>query len=170
MWQNLLAERFGLSLHHDPREFAVEELVIAKGGPKLKESADDPTPPLSGEPPRFKDGELTGPGLVVTIHPGAGVATVHAIARAQSLSKLTGMLGNQVNRPVLDKTGLTGYYDFTLDFTAPLPGQSATDTASEPGVDLVSAVQQQLGLRIVASRASLDVLVIDKANKAPTAN
>jgi uncharacterized protein (TIGR03435 family) len=51
MWQNLLLERFGLRLHHESKEFKVEELVVAKGGPKLKETAQDPTAPLPPGPP-----------------------------------------------------------------------------------------------------------------------
>ncbi|HTA43193.1 MAG TPA: TIGR03435 family protein [Bryobacteraceae bacterium] len=176
MWQNLLAERFGLKLHHESREFRVEELVVAKGGPKLKETVEDPTPPLSGEPPKFRDGVLNSPGFVLTISPGASRADIHAFSRAQPLSKLTGTLGNMVNRPVLDKTGLTGNYDFTLEFSidmgrlaVPAPGD-AGDGATDPGSDVESALQDQLGLRLVAAKATLDVLVIDAAEKMPTAN
>jgi uncharacterized protein (TIGR03435 family) len=95
-------------------------------------------------------------------------------ARAQGLSQLTAMLTNQLRRPVLDKTGLTGKYDFNLDFTLDLSGiplpPPPPDNGSEPEPDLAAAVQQQLGLRLVASKATLDVLVIDKAEKVPTDN
>jgi uncharacterized protein (TIGR03435 family) len=94
------------------------------------------------------------------------------------MSRLTSLLGNVVNLPVLDKTGLGGYYDFTLEFTAVVPGtppavaggQGAGDVASDPGPNLDAALQQQLGLRLVGSKAKLDVIVIDKAEKVPTAN
>ncbi len=89
------------------------------------------------------------------------------------MSRLTSLLGNQVNLPVLDKTGLGGYYDFTLEFTAVLPGTpppAPGDGASDPGPNLDAALQQQLGLRLVGSKAELDVIVIDKAEKVPTAN
>jgi uncharacterized protein (TIGR03435 family) len=107
------------------------------------------------------------------------------MARAQPISQLAVMLSNQLNRPVLDKTGLTGKYDFTLDYNVsglalpppppgqPGPGPAAAapgDTASDPGRDLAGAVQQELGLRLVASKAKLDVVVIDKVEKVPTAN
>jgi uncharacterized protein (TIGR03435 family) len=189
MWQNLLAERFGLKLHHESTEFPVEELVVAKGGPKLKETTEDLTAPLPPGPPQLKNSELSGPGMVTTISPrGSNIARARTIAKAQPLSKLTELLGNQIRRPVLDKTGLTGKYDFNLEFTLDLfglplapPGQPgpgpgvaapsdrAGDSASEPGPTLADAVQQ-LGLRLVASRANLDVLVIDKAEKVPTEN
>jgi uncharacterized protein (TIGR03435 family) len=70
------------------------------------------------------------------------------------MSRLTSLLGNQVNLPVLDKTGLDGYYDFTLEFTAILPGAPPpVDSASDPGPNLDTALQQQLGLRLVGSKA-----------------
>jgi uncharacterized protein (TIGR03435 family) len=186
MWQNLLTERFGVVLHHEPKEFQVEELVVAKGGPKLKETAEDLTAPLPPGPPQLKDGTLVSPGVVSMISSGPN-PKAHMMARAQPLSKLTEMLTNQLNRPVLDKTGLTGRYDFTLDFSmrSPLPlplppppaGQPAPDPSrgapadsASDSPDIAGALQQQLGLRLTASKAKLDVLVIDKVEKVPTAN
>jgi uncharacterized protein (TIGR03435 family) len=183
MWQNLLLERFGVRLHHESKEFKVEELVVAKGGPKLKEPAQDPTAPLPPGPPDFKDGQLRSPGLVTTLSVNGHA---HAFAKAQPLSKLTEMLSNTLHRPVLDKTGLTGKYDFDIEFRldlnglqlpGPPPGLPGAGTAappgenaSDPGQDLAAAVEQQLGLRLVASTAMLDVLIIDKAEKVPTDN
>lgn len=183
MWQNLLGERFGIVLHHESREFQVEELVVARGGPKLKETVEDLTVPLPSGPPKMKDGELLSPGVVSTIYPGPN-ARAHTVARAQPISQLTTMLGNQLNRPVLDKTGLTGKYDFTIDYnltgfalpppppgqTGPGPAAAPGDNVSDPGPDLATVVQQQFGLRLVASKAKLDVVVIDKAEKVPTDN
>jgi uncharacterized protein (TIGR03435 family) len=178
MWQNLLAERFGVVLHHESKEFQVEELVVAKGGRNMKESAED-DPSAEGPPKLDNKGNLSGPGLVTMITTGPNGPSAHTVAKAQPLSKLTTMLGNQINRPVLDKTGLTGKYDFDIEFTPNLPlGQlgpgpaiaAPVDNASEPGPNLVDAVQRQLGLRLVSSKAKLDVVVIDKAEKMPTAN
>lgn len=183
MWHNLLAQRFGLVLHRESKEFQVEELVIAKSGAKLKESADDPNVPPDGPPVLKSNGELAGPGLITTIMPGPHGATAHSVARAQPLSKVTTMLANALRRPVLDRTGLTGKYDFTVDFVLgansvpqlagrpPGPRSSnSLDDAREPGPDLTAAVQQQLGLRLITSKAKLEVLVIDKAQKIPSEN
>jgi uncharacterized protein (TIGR03435 family) len=174
MWQNLLSERFGLAVHHESRELAVEELVIAKGGPKLKDTAEDLSAPLPEGPPKVKNGELQSPGVVVMISP-AGMA--HMMARAQPISQLTATLSSQLNHPVLDKTGLAGKYDFTIDFKLigfqppPTgPGLPPGGDAGEPGPDLRAAVLQQLGLRLVASRANIDVVIIDKVEKVPTPN
>jgi uncharacterized protein (TIGR03435 family) len=173
MWQRLLAERFGMALHVESREMPVEELVVAKGGLRMKETAQDFSAPLPEGPPQVKNGELVSPGVVVSIYPGPP-PKAHAMGRAQPISQLTAMLSSQINRPVLDKTGLTGKYDFTLDYApggVPLPAPPAAgDGASDPVPDLAAAVQQELGLRLVAARAKIDVMVIDKAEKVPTSN
>jgi uncharacterized protein (TIGR03435 family) len=183
MWQNLLAERLGVKVHHESKEFQVEELVVAKGGSKLKETAEDLTALPQGGPPNFKNGVLTGPGMVTSIMMGgSNRGSARAVAKAQPLSKLTTMLTAQMNRPVLDKTELNGLYDFTLEFTmdisgfplppgAPPPPAAAQNAgASDPGPDIGTAIQQQLGLRLVGGKANLDVVVIDKAEKVPTDN
>jgi uncharacterized protein (TIGR03435 family) len=134
-----------------------------------------------------KDGKLSGPGMVNVMTNGPNGLSVHSMAKAQPLSRLTVMLGNQLNRPVVDKTGLTGKYDFDLEFAPdpsslppsllpegqPGPGPGAAgpaDSAIDRGPDLITALQKQLGLRLVASKANFDVLVIDKAERVPTAN
>lgn len=183
MWRNLLAERFGLTLHQESKEFPVWELMIAKGGSKLKSTAQDPAVPLPPGPPQLKNGELLTPGLVLTIFPGANAtARVHAVARAQTVAALAARLGGQLKRPTLDKTGLTGQYDFTIDYTLSinLPGlpqappslnaPAANNDASDPGPDFAAALEQQLGLRLVASKAKIDLFVIDQASKVPTEN
>jgi len=182
MWQRLLAERFGVVLHHESKEFQVEELVVDNGGSKLKETAWDPASPLpAGPPQRDENGGLTSPGQVNTISPRENGASVHTIAKAQPISQLTATLSNALNRPVLDKTGLAGKYDYIIDFVIdqlplPPPGQpgpgapAAPVNATESGPDLAAAVQQQLGLRLMCSKAMLDVVLIDKAEKMPTAN
>ena len=180
MWQNLLVERFSIELHHESREFQVEELVIAKGGTKLKETTLDPAAPLPpGPPQRDKSGELTSPGVVSTIFPDPNGAHALTVAKAQPLAQLASMMTNALRRPVLDKTGLTGKYDFKLEYAIDLTGfplpPGAPDPvpaagASTPMPDLASAVQQQLGLRLVAGKAILEVVVIDKAERIPTAN
>jgi len=174
MWQSLLVERFGLAFHREPREFSVEELVIAKTGVKLKDTAEDLSVAALPGPPQVKEGQLVSPGLVNMMYPVVGgVRKVHSMARAQPIAKLAETLGNYLNRPVIDKTGLTGRYDFTLDFTlrdTSGPADALPESASDPGLDLVAAVRQQLGLILVRSRAKLDVIAIDRLEKVPVAN
>jgi uncharacterized protein (TIGR03435 family) len=171
-----------VKLHHESKEFQVAELVITKGGHKLKENTEDAATPPDPGPPKFdKNRGLSGPGQISMIMIGSNGPSAHTFGRAQPLSQLTQLLGNQMNRPVLDKTGLAGRYDYHLEFTPdlkgipplpPPPGSAATpaDNVSDPGTNLAAALQQQLGLRLVPSKAMIDVLVIDKAEKVPTEN
>jgi uncharacterized protein (TIGR03435 family) len=135
--------------------------------------------------------EIKSPGFAVMIRIGAGGApSAHIAARAQPVSALATTLGNVLNHPVVDKTGLTGRYDFNIEYTPdlimglpalpglppgpllpPPPGTARGDGgASEPGSNLAAAVQQQLGLRLVPGKATLDMIVVDKAEKVPTEN
>jgi uncharacterized protein (TIGR03435 family) len=176
MWQNLIRDRFALALHHESKEFQVEDLVVGKDGSKLKQSAEDPEAALLVGPPKFeKNGDLDRPGAISTLFPGPD-AHAHTVAKAQTLSQVTTMLGNVLGHPVIDKTGLVGKFDYTIDFKIVFPAPpgappaATSNVASDPGPDVASAVQQQLGLRLVPGRAKLDVLVIDSAMKAPTEN
>jgi uncharacterized protein (TIGR03435 family) len=197
MWQNLLADRFGLTLHHQSKVFQVEEMQIAKAG-KLKETtlesnAPEAQPPAAGlpfTPPKMdKNGvpELSAPGLIMMMTVGPAGPTAHMVGKAQTTAQLAGMVGNELDRPVIDKTGLTGKYDFVLEFApdpsrfrmlpgpgGPPPGAPGPgDTANAPdpaGLTIVGALQQQLGLRLVSTKAPLDILIIDHAEKVPTEN
>jgi uncharacterized protein (TIGR03435 family) len=134
MLQNLLKERFGLKLHHDTKEMSMYALVIAKNGPKLKESEAQPAPgpgqaqgpgpdgPPAGPPPPPKMGKDGMPelppgmrrpgGLMMMMVPGR----MRMVSTGAPLSRLVEFLARQYDRPVVDQTGLTKNYDFTLDF------------------------------------------------------
>jgi uncharacterized protein (TIGR03435 family) len=180
MWRSLLAERFGVTLHHESKELQVQELVVAKGGSKLKETAEDATAPLPPGPPKLVNGELSGPGMIHIISAfGPNGPSAHTFAKAQPLSKLTTMIGNQLHCPVLDKTGLTGKYDFTIEFTpdlsgfptrTPQPSPLGPGSAGAPPPNLAAAILQQLGLGLEANKATLDVIVIDTVEKVPASN
>jgi uncharacterized protein (TIGR03435 family) len=88
------------------------------------------------------------------------------------------MLSGQVGDPVIDKTGLSGKYDFNVEFSLPdsqasqSPGGGGAVPApvSDLGMDLVAAIQQQLGLRLEKGKGMLDYVVVEKAEKVPTEN
>jgi uncharacterized protein (TIGR03435 family) len=176
MLQNLLAERFKLTVHHETVQLSVYELAMAKGGPKLKGSetvAAEATPPPTG---RFgadsdRDGfpVLPGPGLVSRFGPGM---ICHLTAKDQSISSLARTLSgpNAAGRIVVDKTGLAGKYDFTLYYEFQAPGASAAVESSNLAPILFDAVQQQLGLKLVNAKAPFDRVVIDRAEKIPIEN
>jgi uncharacterized protein (TIGR03435 family) len=183
MWQNLLKERFGLALHHESKELPVDELTVVKGDSKLKETEDpniEPLTPVAGPPRVNKDGvqQLNGSGAIVTIFPGANAATARMVARGLPASDIASRLAGYRRHPVIDKTGLPGKYDFVLEFTPdlsgiPLPAGFSTqagNNASDPGSDIASAVEKQLGLKLTSTKAKLDVIVVDHAEKIPTEN
>jgi uncharacterized protein (TIGR03435 family) len=187
MWQNLLKERFGVVVHHDSKEFEANDLSVAKGGPKFKETTLDPnTPqvaPPSGPPKLDKNGflDVQGRGMIMMMRVGPTGPSGQIVGRAQTMSELATLLGNQLNKPVVDKTGLTGKYDIQVEYTPdmngtqmPPPGaegRPATGAeASLPGSNLASAIEQQLGLRLAKSKAKLDMVIVDKAEKVPTDN
>jgi uncharacterized protein (TIGR03435 family) len=105
---------------------------------------------------------------------------------AQSMSELASALGNQLGTPVVDKTGISGVCDFTLDFAPEtgrgLPGLGAPPPpppgagpapAADPLSDLpplMAAIQEQLGLKLDKSKGPLDIIVVDKGDKVPTEN
>jgi uncharacterized protein (TIGR03435 family) len=193
MLQNLLAERFDLVAHHETRELPGYEMVIAKGGPKIKESSDaaaePPTRSPTGEPPRLKM-EKDRDGLP-QLAPGSNTMAMFPIpngnrysARQQPLSALARLLTNPLGKPVVDKTGLTGKYDFNLTFVRdertsanmvrnPGPSTAATnpaDAVNNGPPDLFTAMQEQLGLRLDQKKIPVDVLVVDRAEKTPKEN
>ncbi len=147
MIQNLLAERFGMTVHHETKDFPVYEIVIAKNGPRLKEYD-----------PALK------PGLRATMT----MTSAHMSAQGETMGVLATFLRNPVGRFVVDKTGLTGKYDIELDYH---PDSTASAAAAENAAPSVfDAVEKQLGLRLVAGKATFDVIVVDHANRVPTAN
>jgi len=160
MLQPLLEERFGLKFHHETRELPVYTLVVARGGPKLKQSApDDPTE--KGP----KKGRMTMMNAMGSID-----------ANGSSMENLSHILSSQLGRTVVDKTGLTGNYDYTLKWIpdnvpAPPPGATAggDSAADTSGPSLFTAVQEQLGLKLESEKAPVDVIVIDRVEQ-PSAN
>jgi uncharacterized protein (TIGR03435 family) len=182
MLQNLLTERFHLVLHREQKVMPVYALVVGKNGAKLKEAADqsggsdgDEFDPLPPAPPN--ELEVSSDGYP-NVPPREGswlVALRSGYARTRqlhaSMGDLAGILSNQLEKPVTDATGLKGRYEFTLSWMAAVPASpSPSAPAADSGPDLFAAVQQQLGLKLEASRAPVDVLVIDRFDRDPVEN
>ncbi len=154
MLRNLLSDRFKLTFHREQKIFSIYQLELASGGMKLKPStaaADDP------------------PALISTVYPQRIVLP----ARNATMGDFASLLQRAVlDRPVVNKTGLSGRYDFDLTW-APDESQFGGDvpvaSADAPSPPLFTAMQEQLGLRIEATRGPVDALVIDTAER-PTAN
>jgi uncharacterized protein (TIGR03435 family) len=170
MLQGLLTERFHLAFHRERRVMSGYSLIVAKNGPKLTEAAErtsndsaDDFDPLPPAPPN--ELETDGEGYPV-VPPREGswlVALRSGRARTHQLSAsmqdLAALLSKQLSRPVTDATGLKGRYEFTLSWMAGGPAQDGP--TADFGPDLLAAVQQQLGLKLEASKGPVEVLVID---------
>jgi uncharacterized protein (TIGR03435 family) len=198
MLQNLLAERFQLTLHHETVQFSGFALVAAKGGPKLKESVGPPaaserTTPGAGGRIDLQTEKDGFPQLFLGRNMG-GVfkdGVVRMRFRDYPMFDLTQQLSIAFSDHVIDRTGLGGKYDFTLEFTLPesgfivairailalSPGQTAPlnkegpNPAQQDAVPIVAAaMEKQLGLKLEATKIAVDTLVIDHVEKTPTEN
>jgi len=178
MLQNLLAERFRMTVHHETRELPGYELTVGKGGAKLTASpapepgSGDATGPLVkfGAPGEY--GKLLRAGFLVFPYKGTRATANHAIGREQSLTDITKLLKTLMNAHIVDKTGLAGKYDFTLDWVP--DGVTMIQEADGPEIapphGIPTAIEDQLGLKLVRSKVALDTVVVDSADKVPTEN
>jgi uncharacterized protein (TIGR03435 family) len=151
MMQNLLAERFKLAVHWETRELPVYALVVAKGGPKLQATTltDGSTHATS------TNGKLTAKG----------------VSSAKLAQTLTRLASQELGHEVIDRTGLSGRYDFTLNWTPDTGASGANAGADAPdaGPSIFTAVQEQLGLKLESAKGPVQVLVVDHAEM-PTEN
>jgi uncharacterized protein (TIGR03435 family) len=143
MLQALLKQRFQLALHTEQREMAHYDLVVGKNGPKIEEST-------------------------VSAQEGTGAARLDGIrSNHMNMTKLATLLSRMTRMPVIDKTGLTGFYQFDLRYAnevSPVPEENPA------GPSIFTAVQEQLGLKLESKKGPVEVLVIDHAEKIPLEN
>jgi bla regulator protein blaR1 len=137
MIRNLLADRFKLALHHETKVGPVLALVPAKGGPKVTPSKED------------------GPSGLGISRDQTAQGSSRIIGRKTSMTYLALLLVLVTHQPVLDRTGLTGNFDFEVDYAPPDSGPDA----SAPSI--FTALQEQLGLRLQSQTGPVDVLVVD---------
>jgi len=157
MMQALLADRFHLTLHRGSKEIPVYELRIAKGGIKMQDAATDPNPPL-------KKGE---DGKPVTTMRWLEKTSIWQGESMKSLADLLSIPAASVGRPVQDKTGLTGTYDFTFDWSIYSAKAAASDSPGD--VPSISTALGELGLKLQPSTASYETLMVDHVEM-PTEN
>jgi uncharacterized protein (TIGR03435 family) len=157
MLQNLLKERFKLHLHTEARVMPVFAVLVAKGGPKIRESA---------------------PGIDGRCNIGGTRGVISVVCKGAQVAGLASMLphwaGGYIQIPVVDKTGLSGYYDFALSWTArgvvdPVGSSGEMtgpgDCCDGNGLTVFEALQQQLGLKLERRKESVPVTVIDHAER-----
>jgi uncharacterized protein (TIGR03435 family) len=151
MMQQMLEDRFHLKVHHENREMSVYNLVIAKGGFLLKEADPNNTYPNG---PKGPDGQSHG-GMMM-------MRDGELTAQAVQISGLINILSSQLHRQVIDKTGLTGKYDITLKYATDNPHEdSASAATAESAPSLITAVQEQLGLKLESVKGPVDTIVVD---------
>jgi len=164
MMQAILEDRFKLRIHRETRQGPVYELALGKGSPKLKPFQDGGcTPVLVGHPlPPLASGQhycrnMVSPRGSVDFEGG-------------TLSMFAGLLGLILDRPVIDKTGITNYFEIHLEFSpddsaAPRPPRADPGALAVVGAPdapgIFQAIQEQLGLKLVPAKGSVDVMVID---------
>jgi bla regulator protein BlaR1 len=155
MLQTLLAERLKLALHRETRDLTVYAMVVAKDGPKLQESKPGDTYPVGFKQP---DG-VARPG-------GIHFDRQRLVAQGVPVRALLFHLSRQLHRTILDETGLSGTYDFTLKLSDAIPlgmDRPAPPESYEPAVS--TAIEQQLGLQLEPKNVRLEVLVIDHVER-----
>lgn len=169
MLQVLLAERFNLKIHHETKDGPVYFLTIGKNGPKLQDAK-------TRRDTVFQNADGTPALGSIQIGPGTGIGGADKVrAFSFSTKSLGDWLATRIHRPVLDKTGLTGVYDFTLEWMPDAPQTSSPDAANGvtlpavPGASLFSALQEQLGLKLEPGKSPIEIIVIDHVER-PSGN
>jgi uncharacterized protein (TIGR03435 family) len=172
MAQSLLMDRFQLSVHGEIKELPVYALVVArkdgKLGARLAQSteADCAVPDASNPPPRLEPGEPQAP-------------TCGRINRSPRLVRATGIslrvlahsLSEILGRPVVDKKGLTGNFNISMEWTpddaqlSMLPPDAPRPSLDASGPSIFLAIQEQLGLKLESQKGPVEILVIDRAEK-----
>ena len=146
MLQSLLADRFQLKFHRESKELPIYILTVAKSGSKMR-------PRTEGDGGAPRSMLFQGPRL-----PGRNLSVTDLAAGLQKMA---------LDRPVIDKTGLSGKFDFDLTWRPELQqvGQGGTAISNSDVPDIFTAVQEQLGLKLESSKGRVEVLVIDSVQK-----
>jgi len=173
MLQSLLTERFHLVVHRESKEADVYDLLPARNGAKLKPSAGTPPDAPASTTVTFDDNGFANqppPAPDGRIEMGrSGKARIRGIN--ESAADLANRLSYTLNKPIADRTGLAGRYDYALIFDASvLMPATRPDPDAEPPAALETLLQEQLGLRLERHKGSIDVLVVDSFDKTPAAN
>ena len=184
MLQNLLGDRFHLKYRHESRAVKGYDILVSRGGSKLRVSSKsaiaDDSDKVSSAVKRDPQGFpiLTHATMLVVFGSPDGTPAGRLAARAQPMSVLSRWLTSQLLCPVVDKTGLTGVYDFRLAFSPeggmndPIMSTKGNETGLTEmrSTDLVTAVEQQLGLKLIRKNIDSDLVVVESCDRVPTTN
>jgi uncharacterized protein (TIGR03435 family) len=167
MVRALLADRFKLKMHTEPREQSVFGLILARRDGRLGEHLKAVTPDCSAPTaPRTTPIDLSAPNQCGVLMGGPGRMNFRGV----TMEVIAAQLSSRVGRSVVDRTGLEGRYDLDVEFSPqPLRADSAdpasADRPASDGPSIYTAIQEQLGLKLDSQKSSVDVTVIDSIEK-----
>jgi uncharacterized protein (TIGR03435 family) len=154
MMQNLLIERLQLKVRHEHQVVPVYGLLIGKGGPKLKPSREPVDPAKQG-----------------MSRSSTAAGSIKLVAASQTIPQLVSALFQQTEHPIMDLTGLTAKYDFTLTFRSSRTNElNSTDARADDAPAIFQALQEQLGLKLEARKMPVDLVIVDSDRKIPVEN
>ena len=156
MMQSLLIERLQLKVRHEHQVVPVYGLLIGKGGPKFKPSSEPIDPAKQG-----------------MSRSSTAAGSIKLMAVGQTIPQLVSALFQQTDHPIMDLTGLTGKYDFTLTFGSRRVNELSStppDARADDAPVIFQALQEQLGLKLEARKIPVDLVIVDSGNKIPVEN
>ena len=155
MMQNLLIERLQLKVRREHQVVPVYALLISKKGPKFKPSSE-PIDPAKQSMSRSS----------------TAAGSIKIVAAGQTIPQLVSALFQQTDHPIMDLTGLTGRYDFTLTFASRRRSElsSTPPDTRDDAPAIFQALQQQLGLKLEARKMPVDLVIVDSGQKIPVEN
>jgi len=193
MLRQLLQERFRFAAHRETKPVSIYALEVGKGGAKLKETSaassetDVPAAPriVAGADglPELASGAKLSRSYEIVVGGSDGVR-YQLWARQETMQQLADRLSNQLDRPVFDRTGFSGRYDFALTWVVENTGGNIPRTDPPPdmiesnkglaisgsGLNVFAALQGQLGLRLRADKGAVSTLIVDRVDRVPTGN
>ena len=170
MLQKLLSDRFRMTVHQETKEMQAYELIVAKNGPKIRESPPETSAKEIASLPRPEAPQISldREGFPILPAGKAGYASVKGRARMQvfneTMDQLSSRISNQLDMPVANATGLSGRYDFSLYWADTL------EPTNDAGPNLFSALESQLGLRLIGKKAPVTIIVVDHMDRVPSEN
>ena len=173
VFRKMLVDRFKFAWHFADVDSPIYNLVIVKGGLKIKEAKPDEASPYNfklGLNPDGTPAAYTGTGVTMRAAPDGYPMWVFQQSHFSSFAKnfLSGDVGHIVGRPVVDKTGLTGAYNFSLEFAFDQGVDAAATNDSGPARPTIfTALQEQLGLKLEPARGPVEMLVVDHIERPP---
>jgi bla regulator protein blaR1 len=183
MLQNLLSERFKLKVHREKKQSRGYALTLAKNGPKMTESTIGPSEqtdttrePFPPQPKIGSDAFLVPPRRAGVFQQAMGTRT-HLVFQQVTMQDLANTLQAQLKRPVVDATGLTRQFDFSLTFSNGLeagttdgPTVNSAGLSDTPSPDIFEAISMQLGLKLDQRTIPVEMIVVDHLEQTAGAN